>query len=68
MIPETQNKAFIAAYWRGYNSPTDARCPYGDYRTAGNGVTFSRAFMHYWEDGREDRKVNDIKGERDVIT
>lgn len=52
-----ENKAFAAAYRKGYQAYVEkgahARCPYFDYRGGRHGqvITFSRAFQKYWWDG-----------------
>ena len=47
--------AFLAAYRKGYQARLDGKseksCPYKDHRTWYGGITFSRAFIHRWEDG-----------------
>ena len=51
------NKAFLGAYHKGIVAGRDGKtirdCPYGDWRTYRGAVTFSRAFIKYWEEGLE---------------
>lgn len=52
------NKAFLGAYRKGYKAGITGLprvAPYRDKRTTyNNGVTFSMAFIHYWEDGYDE--------------
>jgi len=52
---EVRSKAFGGACKRGYRAGLGGvpitSCPYADLRTWQGSVTFSRAFMMYWEKG-----------------
>lgn len=55
MEPNTKNNGFRGAFWRGGDAfwrgePIEA-CPYLDKWTSRGSVTFSRAFIRFWEDG-----------------
>jgi len=55
--PKTRNKAFQAAYNKGRKARIDGkpkRSPYSDWDTDRGSVTWSRAFIRYWEKGWED--------------
>lgn len=65
MRPQTRNKAFLSAYGKGYQAGLDGKerrdCPYSDHRTYRGSTTFSRAFIHYWEDGWRDGRADRVK-------
>ena len=55
MYSDTKSKAFLATYKRGYaagraGKPKTAN-PSPDRRTFHGSVTFSRAFIRYWNEG-----------------
>ena len=51
----TSGPALLGAYWKGWDSYSSKKCcPYRDKRNDMNRVTFSRAFIRTWYEGRED--------------
>lgn len=60
-LPATRNKAFLAAYRKGYNAcknGMNAKPPYADWKTNRGSVTFSRAFIKYWMRGYQDASID----------
>ena len=64
-----RNKAFLAAMRKGYLAAFDGKplnaCPYFDHRTLNGSVTFSRAFIHAWEEGWHMAKADMARGDYD---
>ncbi len=60
LVPNTRNKAFKSAWWRGVyayrNGDRSTSCPYEDLRGGRNGhiITWSRSFRRFWMKGYRD--------------
>jgi hypothetical protein len=67
--PNTKNRGFLGAFRKGAQARKDAkprRSPYPDHRGGkyGNIITYSRAFIKYWQDGWDamDKEIQDGLG------
>lgn len=56
-VPDTKNRAFLSAFWRGVRDAADGKhCnPYPDLRGGryNHMVTFSRSFQKFWRSGHD---------------
>lgn len=56
-VPDARNRAFLSVFWKGvragWKGYPETVNPYGDVRTWRGCVTFGRAFMRCWEQGRK---------------